>query len=100
MYDVTKPSSFSNLKTWVEELREHASPHIVVILIGNKTDLDTLRLVPVEVAETFAGASLTPPLPLTPPPPLPFAIRTRNGAAEIVRGLPFGGHLFVQRKTA
>ena len=69
MYDVTKPSSFSNLKKWVEELREHASPHIVVILIGNKTDLDTLRLVPVEVAETFAGAFPTPyPLPLTPSP--------------------------------
>jgi GTPase SAR1 family protein len=62
MYDVTKPSSFSNLKTWIEELREHASPHIVVILIGNKTDLDALRLVPAEVAETFAGAFLTPPL--------------------------------------
>jgi len=113
MYDVTKPSSFSNLKTWVEELREHASPHIVVILIGNKTDLDALRLVPAEVAETFAGAFLTPPPHHPPPPPppsppgpppptspLPFAIRTRNGAAEIVRRLPFGGHLFVQRKTA
>jgi GTPase SAR1 family protein len=70
MYDVTKPSSFSNLKTWVEELREHASPHIVVVLIGNKTDLDALRLVPAEAAETFAGVFPFPPLV----PSLSFAI--------------------------
>jgi GTPase SAR1 family protein len=66
MYDVTKPSSFSNLKAWVEELREHASPHIVVMLIGNKTDLDTLRLVPAEAAETFAGVFPFPPPPFSP----------------------------------
>ena len=56
IYDVTKSSSFSNIKTWVEELREHASPHIVTLLVGNKSDLGALRVIPTEVAEEFAGA--------------------------------------------
>lgn len=56
IYDVTKSSSFSNLKAWVEELREHASPHIVAMVIGNKSDLGVLRVIPAEVAAEFAGA--------------------------------------------
>ncbi len=56
LYDVTKSSSFSNIKTWVEELREHASPHIVAMLVGNKSDLGALRVVPAEVAAEFACA--------------------------------------------
>ncbi|KAN0103818.1 GTPase [Russula decolorans] len=54
VYDVTKSSSFSNIKTWVEELREHASPHIVAMLVGNKSDLGALRVIPAEVAAEFA----------------------------------------------
>jgi GTPase SAR1 family protein len=56
LYDVTKSSSFNNIKTWVKELREHASPHIVVMLVGNKSDLEALRVIPAEVAAEFAGA--------------------------------------------
>ncbi len=56
MFDVTRLSSFSNIKRWIEELREHADPHIVAMLIGNKSDLARLRVVPAEVAEAFAGA--------------------------------------------
>jgi Ras-related protein Rab-11A len=56
VYDVTKSSSFSNIKTWVEELREHASPHIVAMLVGNKSDLGALRVIPAEVAAEFASA--------------------------------------------
>ena len=58
LYDVTKPSTFASVKKWVEELREHASPHIVTMLVGNKTDLESLRSVTVEEAATFAGAPL------------------------------------------
>ena len=56
LYDVTKPSTFASVKKWVEELREHASPHIVTMLVGNKTDLGSLRSVTTEEAATFAGA--------------------------------------------
>ena len=56
VYDVTNYSSFNNIKAWVEELREHASPHIVAMLVGNKSDLGALRVIPAEVAEEFASA--------------------------------------------
>ena len=56
VFDVTRHSSFSNIKTLVEELREYADPNIVIILIGNKTDLNWLRVVSTEVAESFASA--------------------------------------------
>jgi GTPase SAR1 family protein len=59
MFDVTRLSSFSNIKRWIEELRGHADPHIVAMLIGNKSDLARLRVVPAEVAEAFAGALQT-----------------------------------------
>jgi GTPase SAR1 family protein len=57
LYDITKSASFSNIKTWVEELREYANPNIVAMLVGNKTDLGgALRAVPAEVAAAFASA--------------------------------------------
>jgi small GTP-binding protein len=39
VYDVTKPQSFLNIEKWFSELREHAEYNIVVLLVGNKTDL-------------------------------------------------------------
>jgi GTPase SAR1 family protein len=65
VFDVTKLSSFSNIRTWIGELREHADPNIVIMLVGNKTDLD-FRVVSTEVAESFASAfsSLLRPLSL------------------------------------
>lgn len=65
LYDVTKASSFANVKRWTEELREHASPNVVIMLVGNKTDLQSLRSVTAEEAATFAGAPLPRRLPRT-----------------------------------
>ena len=70
VFDVRKLSSFSNIKTWIEELREHADPNIVIMLVGNKTDLD-LRVVSTEVAESFASAFLSLLRPLSLCNPLP-----------------------------
>ncbi|KAI3750211.1 hypothetical protein L2E82_20840 [Cichorium intybus] len=39
---------------WLEELRGHADKNIVIMLIGNKCDLEGLRVVPVEDAQEFA----------------------------------------------
>ena len=39
VYDVTQRSSFEGVKKWMEELRDHAEPDIVILLVGNKTDL-------------------------------------------------------------
>lgn len=54
VYDMTKRQSFDHMATWLEELRGHADKNIVIMLIGNKCDLGTLRAVPTEDAEEFA----------------------------------------------
>ena len=54
VYDITKPFTFENVEKWLKELREHAEPHIVVMLVGNKSDLKNLRAVKQEDASMFA----------------------------------------------
>ncbi|CAI9764533.1 unnamed protein product [Fraxinus pennsylvanica] len=54
VYDVTKPTSFENVSRWLKELRDHADSNIVIMLIGNKTDLKHLRAVATEDAQSFA----------------------------------------------
>lgn len=54
MYDMTKRQSFDHMARWLEELRSHADKNIVIMLIGNKSDLGTLRAVPTEDAKEFA----------------------------------------------
>ena len=46
VFDVTKLSSFGNIKTWIEELREHVNPNIVIMLVGNKTTLTSVSSLP------------------------------------------------------
>ncbi|WBW74624.1 Rab11 family GTPase Ypt3 [Schizosaccharomyces osmophilus] len=55
VYDITKQSSFDNVGRWLKELREHADSNIVIMLVGNKTDLLHLRAVSTEEAQTFAA---------------------------------------------
>ncbi|XP_020582301.1 ras-related protein RGP1-like [Phalaenopsis equestris] len=54
VYDMTKRQSFDHVARWLEELRGHADKNIVIMLIGNKSDLSTLRAVPTEDAKEFA----------------------------------------------
>ncbi|KAI5341673.1 hypothetical protein PRUPE_2G009000 [Prunus persica] len=54
VYDITKHQSFDHVTKWLEELRGHADSNIVVMLVGNKSDLGTLRAVPSEDAKEFA----------------------------------------------
>ncbi|KAM5538100.1 hypothetical protein V8D89_008297 [Ganoderma adspersum] len=39
VYDVTSRQSFVNLRSWLQDVREHADPHLTCILVGNKIDL-------------------------------------------------------------
>ncbi|EPY51783.1 GTPase Ypt3 [Schizosaccharomyces cryophilus OY26] len=55
VYDITKQSSFDNVGRWLKELREHADSNIVIMLVGNKTDLLHLRAVSTEEAQAFAA---------------------------------------------
>ncbi|OHT11878.1 Ras-related protein RABA2b [Tritrichomonas foetus] len=43
LYDITSSLTFSSLERWLRELRENADPNIVVMLVGNKSDMTDLR---------------------------------------------------------
>ncbi|TDL27326.1 ras-domain-containing protein [Rickenella mellea] len=39
MYDVTSRASFTNARSWLADVREHADPNLTCILVANKIDL-------------------------------------------------------------
>jgi Ras-related protein Rab-11A len=54
VYDITKQQSFDHVQRWLDELRAHADANIVIMLIGNKSDLGNLRQVDSDTAKEFA----------------------------------------------
>uniref|UniRef100_A0A0D9XJ54 Ras-related protein Rab11D n=1 Tax=Leersia perrieri TaxID=77586 RepID=A0A0D9XJ54_9ORYZ len=54
VYDITKRQSFDHIPRWLEELRGHADKNIVIMLVGNKSDLEDERAVSTEDAKEFA----------------------------------------------
>ncbi|KAL1804123.1 hypothetical protein ACET3Z_032770 [Daucus carota] len=54
VYDITKRQSFDHIPGWLDELRAHADKNIVIMLIGNKSDLGSLRAVPTEDPQELA----------------------------------------------
>ena len=46
--------TFSHLTRWLEEVRQNGNPDMVIMLIGNKCDLDQRRQVSTEEGERFA----------------------------------------------
>ncbi|ODQ67370.1 ras-domain-containing protein [Nadsonia fulvescens var. elongata DSM 6958] len=55
MYDITNSASYKSIAKWMEEIREQADPNIVLMLVGNKSDLKHLRAVPTKEAKNFAS---------------------------------------------
>ncbi|KAL9667589.1 hypothetical protein QQ045_001951 [Rhodiola kirilowii] len=54
VYDVTRHVTFENVERWLKELRNHTDPNIVVMLVGNKSDLRHLIAVTTEEGKSFA----------------------------------------------
>ena len=46
--------TFDHLTTWLEDARQHSSSNMVIMLIGNKSDLENRRDVKREEGEAFA----------------------------------------------
>ncbi|KAL9934229.1 hypothetical protein V8E36_006685 [Tilletia maclaganii] len=55
VYDIAKHPTYVNVSRWLKELRDHADSNIVIMLVGNKSDLRHLRAVPTEEAKAFAA---------------------------------------------
>ncbi|XP_037940209.1 ras-related protein Rab-43 [Teleopsis dalmanni] len=51
VYDITKRSSFSNLQKWIEEVRRYTASNVLLILVGNKCDLEEEREVEFDEAQ-------------------------------------------------
>lgn len=54
VYDITRRETFNHLTRWLEEARQNANQSMVIMLIGNKSDLDHRRQVTKEEGEKFA----------------------------------------------
>lgn len=55
MYDITRRATFENLRKWLYELREYGSSDMVIVLVGNKSDLaNSAREVNVEDGQSLA----------------------------------------------
>lgn len=49
-----KHVTYENVERWLKELRDHADQNIVIMLVGNKSDLRHLRAVPTDEAKLYA----------------------------------------------
>ncbi|CAA0333236.1 unnamed protein product [Arabidopsis thaliana] len=54
IYDITRRTTFDNIKKWLFELRDFANPETVVVLVGNKSDLRQSREVEEDEGKTLA----------------------------------------------
>ena len=54
LYDITTQSSFDNVSKWIKQIKEDASEKVVIILVGNKIDLEHKRAIPTEEGEKIA----------------------------------------------
>uniref|UniRef100_A0A4W5LTP6 Ras-related protein Rab-25 n=1 Tax=Hucho hucho TaxID=62062 RepID=A0A4W5LTP6_9TELE len=55
VYDIAKHLTYENAERWLKELQDHADSNIVIMLVGNKSDLRHLRAVPTDEAKALAG---------------------------------------------
>ena len=54
LYDITKQSSFDNIREWVRDIKEEVSEKAIIFLIGNKIDMDEQRKITKEKGEELA----------------------------------------------
>ena len=54
VYDITSRESFESAQSWLAELRTHRGKDIVLMLVGNKLDLEARREVALDDALAFA----------------------------------------------
>jgi len=54
VYDVTDQESFNNVKQWLQEIDRYACENVNKLLVGNKSDLTTKKVVDFTTAKEFA----------------------------------------------
>ncbi|KAG9034962.1 hypothetical protein FRB95_012252 [Tulasnella sp. JGI-2019a] len=87
VYDITNPSSFEDVKVWLEELKKNVPPEtendMIVYIVGTKVDLAYKeRKVRPDRARLRLAQWFPPPRAPTPPP----SIKSHTGAAFLYQG--------------
>jgi small GTP-binding protein len=54
VFDLTSHDSFVDVDRWIQDVRDTARPDLVMVLVGNKTDLSDARQVQREEAQQYA----------------------------------------------
>ena len=54
IYDVTNRQIFENIKSWISQIREEASPNVIIYIAANKIDMEDGRIVNKEEGKKFA----------------------------------------------
>jgi Ras-related protein Rab-1A len=60
VYDVTDQESFANVKQWLNEIDRYATDNVNKLLVGNKCDLTSKKVVDRSSAEEFANSLQIP----------------------------------------
>uniref|UniRef100_A0A1I8HX11 RAB37, member RAS oncogene family n=1 Tax=Macrostomum lignano TaxID=282301 RepID=A0A1I8HX11_9PLAT len=53
-YDITNRQSFNSVRSWLADIKDHASPGVYVMLLGNKSDADRERKVSASEGQKLA----------------------------------------------
>jgi len=53
-FDVTNKASFDNIQKWLDDIERHAPGHVARLLVGNKCDLESKRMVDYFTAKQLA----------------------------------------------
>lgn len=56
VYDITNKKSFDNVGHWIDQLHQYIESDISIVMVGNKSDLESMRSVPIELAKQFADS--------------------------------------------
>jgi len=54
IYDVTSIQTYENVKNWISQIREEASPNVIIYIAGNKIDLEEERKIKTEEGQKLA----------------------------------------------
>jgi Ras-related protein Rab-6A len=54
VFDITNEITYNNLTKWIQDVRSERGHDIVLVIVGNKIDLEKKRVIQKEVAEEFA----------------------------------------------
>jgi len=56
VYDITNHSSFESIQSWIDDCKKQSPKSVLMVLVGNKKDLENKREVSYEEGESYAKA--------------------------------------------